>query len=95
MYQKFSTPLPNTQKFHHIQMEENNDDNDDDDDEYQESIKPIIGQFYHVKYNFFDAKGNVTAKVLPATCSQNDLEEHLFTFMKTVRRNKYTLDTNC
>ena len=26
-------------------------------------------------------------------CSQNGLQEHLFTFMKTVRRNKYTLDT--
>ena len=26
-------------------------------------------------------------------CSQNDLEEHLLTFMKTVRKNKYALDT--
>ena len=26
-------------------------------------------------------------------CSQNDLEEHLFIFMKTIRKNKYTLDT--
>ena len=25
--------------------------------------------------------------------SQNDLEEHLFTFVRTVRKNKYTLDT--
>ena len=38
-------------------------------------------------------KGNVIANILPAMCSQNDLEEHLFTFMKTVRKNKYTLDT--
>ena len=53
----------------------------------------IIGQFYHVKYNLFDAKGNVIAKVLPAMFSQNDLKEHLFTFMKTVRKNKCTLDT--
>ena len=53
----------------------------------------IIGQFYHVKYNLFDAKGNVIAKVLPAMFSQNDLKEHLFTFMKTVRKNKGTLDT--
>ena len=114
-YQKFSTPLPNTQKFHHIRIEENkvtgvfltkfcpchnkeatdndNDDDDDDDDECKESKKPIIGQFYHVKYNFFDTKGNVIAKILPAMCSENDLEEHLFTFMKTAKKNKYTFDT--
>ena len=65
-------------------------DDDDDDNEYQESIKPIIEKFYYVKYDFLDVKGNITAKVLPAICSQNDLEERFFAFMKTVRKNKCT-----
>ena len=68
-----------------------NDDNHDD--ECKETIKLIIGQFHHVKYSFFDKKGNVIAKVLPAVCSQNDLEDHLFLFMKKVRKNKYILGT--
>ena len=69
-------------------------DDDDDDNEYQESIKPIIEKFYHVKYDFLDVKGNIIAKVLPAISSQNDLEERFFAFMKTVRKNKCTrLDT--
>ena len=61
--------------------EATNDDNHDD--ECKETIKMIVNQFHHVKYNFFDEKGNVIAKVLPAICSQNDLEDHLFIFMKT------------
>ena len=73
---KFSIPLPNTQKFHHIWIEKNKvngafltkscpchnkeaTDDDNDDDECKESIKPIIGQFYHVKHKLF-----VIAKVL-------------------------------
>ena len=108
-YQKFSTPLPNTQKFHQIRTEENkvvgafltkscpchnNEATDDEDyDECKESIKPILGQFYHVEYNFFDVSGNVIAKDLPAMCSQNKLEEHSLTLMETDKKNKYTLDT--
>ena len=89
--------MSNTQKFHHIRIEENKvngaflikyspchnkqaTDDDNDDDKCKESIKPIIGQFYHVKYNFFDAEENVIDKVLPAMFSQNDLKEHLFKF---------------
>ena len=49
-----------------------------------QSISPIVGQFYKVRYSFLYGKGGEVVQVLPAMCSKNNLEEHLFTFLKSI-----------
>jgi len=46
------------------------------------TIKPVLDKFYHVRYTFEYEKGGTNIKVLPAMCERNDLEEHLFVFLK-------------
>ena len=57
-----------------------------------QSISPIVGQFYKVRYSFFYGKGGEVVQVLPAICSKNNLEEHLFTFLKSIWQNHYLLN---
>ena len=58
----------------------------------EESISPTVGQFYKVGYSFLDGKVGEVAQVLPAMCSKNDLEEHLFTFLKSTEQSHYLLN---
>ena len=58
----------------------------------EESISPIVGQFYKVRYSFIYGKGGEVVQVLPAMCSKNNLEEHLFTFSKSIWQNHYLLN---
>ena len=58
----------------------------------EESISPTVCQFYKVRYSFLDGKGGEVVQVLPAMCSKNDLEEHLFIFLKSIRQNHYLLN---
>ena len=52
-------------------------------------IKPTISQFYYVRYAFLNVKsGNEVQQTLPAICIENDLEEHLFGFLKSINANK-------
>ena len=46
----------------------------------EESISPTVGQFYKVRYSFIYGKDGEVVQVLPAMCSENNLEEHPFTF---------------
>ena len=50
----------------------------------EKSISPTVGQFYKVRYSFLYGKGGEVVQVLPAMCSKNNLEEHLFTFLKSI-----------
>ena len=96
-YEEFLKALPNTQKFHHIRIQEievvgslltksspcnTNKEANEEDCPARSVIKPAIGQFYNVKYSFTDRKGKEVIKVLSALCTKNDLEGHLFTTMK-------------
>ena len=47
----------------------------------EKSISPTVGQYYKVRYSFLYGKGGEVVQVLPAMCSKNNLEEHLFTFL--------------
>ena len=58
----------------------------------EESISPTVGQFYKVRYSFIYGKGGEVVQVLPAMCSKNNLEEHLFTFLKSIWQNHYLLN---
>ena len=58
----------------------------------KESMSPTVGQFYKVSYSFLYGKGGEVVQVLPAMCSKNNLEEHLFTFLKSIRQNHYLLN---
>ena len=53
------------------------------------TIKPVLGKFYRVRYIFENEKGGTTLKVLPAMCERNDLEEHLFVFLKRASLNGF------
>ena len=57
----------------------------------EESISPTVGQFYKVIHSFLDGKGGEVVQVLPVMYSKNDLEEHLFTFLKSIQQNNYFL----
>ena len=46
------------------------------------TVNPILGKFYRIRYTFENEKGGTTLTVLPAMCKRNDLEEHLFVFLK-------------
>ena len=56
------------------------------------TISPTVGQFYKVNYRFLDAKGGEIVQCLPAVCFKNDLQEHLFTFLKQTKPNHYLLN---
>ena len=56
------------------------------------TLSPTVGQLYKVKYHFLDGKGGEIVHRLPAMCSKNDLEEHLFTFLKQTRPHHYLLN---
>ena len=56
------------------------------------TISPTVGQFYKVNYHFLDAKGGEIVQCVPAMCSKNDLQEHLFTILKQTRPNHYLLN---
>ena len=58
----------------------------------KESMSPTVGQFHKVSYSFLYGKGGEVVQVLPAMCSKNNLEEHLFTFLKSIRQNHYLLN---
>ena len=60
----------------------------------KESISPTVGQFYKVRYSFLYGKGGEVVQVLPAMCSKNNLEEHFFTFLKSIRQNHYLLNNS-
>ena len=51
------------------------------------TVKPISGKFSHVRDTFENEKGGTTLKVLPAIYERNDLEEHLFVFLKSTSLN--------
>ena len=51
------------------------------------TVKPVLGKCYHVRYTFENKKGGTTLKVFPAMCERNDLEEHLFAFLKHTSLN--------
>ena len=46
------------------------------------TVKPVLGKFYRVRYTFENEKGGATLKVPPAMSERNDLEVHLFVFLK-------------
>ena len=58
----------------------------------EKSISPTESQFYKVRYSFLYRKGGKVVQVLPAMCSKNNLEEHLFTFLKSIQQNHYLLN---
>ena len=60
--------------------------------ETKEIISSTVGQFYKVRYSFLDGKGGEIVQVLPPICSKNDLEEHLFAFLKSPQQNYYLLN---
>ena len=57
----------------------------------EKSISPTVGQFYEVRYSLLYGKSGEVVQVLPAMCSKNNLEEHLFTFLKSTQQNHYLL----
>ena len=58
----------------------------------EKSISPTVGQFYKVRYSFLYGKGGEVVQVLPAMCSKNNLEEHLFTLLMSIRQNHHLLN---
>ena len=58
------------------------------------TVKPISGKFSHVRYTFENEKGGTTLKVLPAIYERNDLEEHLFVFLKSTSVNSFICALN-
>ena len=56
--------------------------NADTDDASNATIKPVLGKFYCVRHTFEYEKGGTSIKVLPIMCKRNDLDEHLFVFLK-------------
>ena len=58
----------------------------------EKSISPTVGEFCEVRYSFLYGKSGEVVQVLPAMCSKNNLEEHLFIFLKSIRQNHYLLD---
>ena len=57
------------------------------------TIKPVL-KFYRVRYTFENEKGGTTLKVLPTMCERNDLEEHLFVFLKCTSLNGFIYALN-
>ena len=53
------------------------------------TVKPVLEKSYHVRYTFGIEKSETTNKVLPAMCERNDLEEHLFVFLKSTSLNGF------
>ena len=53
----------------------------------KKSISHTVGQFY--RYSFLYGKGEEVAQVLPAMCSKNNFEEHIFKFLKSIWQNHY------
>jgi len=104
-YDKHSKHLPNTHKFHHITIENKkvvgyfltktcpcHHQIEQNQEKTKSDVVVVVGQFYKVRYSFLNGKGGEVVQVLRAMCSKNDLEEHLFTFLKSVRENHYLLD---
>ena len=58
----------------------------------KKSISPTIDQFYKLRYSFLYGKGGEVTQVLPAMCFKNNLEEHLFTLLKSIRQNHHFLN---
>ena len=58
----------------------------------EKSISPTESQFCKVRYSFLYRKGGKVVQVLPAMCSKNNLEEHLFRFLKSIQQNHYLLN---
>ena len=58
----------------------------------KKSISPTIDQFYKLRYSFLYGKGGEVAQVLPAMCFKNNLEEHLFTLLKSNWQNHHFLN---
>ena len=63
--------------------------NTDTDNLPNVTVKQVLGKFYRVRYTFENKKGGTTLKVLPAMCERNDLEEHLFVFLKHTSLNGF------
>ena len=58
------------------------------------AVKPISGKFSHVRDTFENKKGGTTLKVLPSMYERNDLEEHLFVFLKRTSLNSFICTLN-
>ena len=58
------------------------------------TVKPVLEKSYRVRYTFGNEKSGTTNKVLPAMCERNDLEEHLFVFLKRTSLNGFICALN-
>ena len=75
-------------------QDENQAEKNTDIDVPNVTIKPILGKFYCVRYTFETKKSGTTLKVLPAMRERNDLEEHLFMFLKRTSLNGFIYALN-